>query len=204
MRRVSGCRARKVEMHFLPDVHVQCETCKGRRFNPETLEISYRGKNIYDVLNMTVDNACTFFSAVPDIKQKLVALSDVGLGYIKIGQSATDLSGGEAQRVKLASELSKKNSGKTIYILDEPTTGLHLEDIKHLLKILEKLRKKGNTILVVEHNLEVIKTADWLIDLGPEGGKGGKVNLCGTPKDVTKKERDNSVFLRTVLNPPSD
>ncbi len=175
----------KVEMHFLPDVYVPCDTCHGARYNRETLEILYKGKHITDVLNMTVEDANGFFAAVPAIARKLQTLLDVGLGYITLGQSATTLSGGEAQRVKLALELSKRDTGRTLYILDEPTTGLHFQDIGLLLKVLHQLRDAGNTVVVIEHNLDVIKTADWLIDMGPEGGAGGgTVVATGTPEAV--------------------
>ena len=175
----------KVEMHFLPDVYVPCDVCFGKRYNRETLEVQYKGKNIADVLGMTVEQASVFFSAVPNIQRKLQTLLDVGLSYIKLGQSATTLSGGEAQRIKLALELSKRDTGRTIYILDEPTTGLHFADIELLLKVLTQLRDAGNTIVVIEHNLDVIKTADWVIDIGPEGGSGGgKVVAYGTPETV--------------------
>ena len=175
----------KVEMHFLPDVYVPCDVCHGRRYNRETLEVLYKGRNITEVLNLTVEDAHAFFSAVPTLARKLQTLLDVGLGYIRLGQSATTLSGGEAQRVKLALELSKRDTGRTLYILDEPTTGLHFADIALLLKVLHQLRDAGNTIVVIEHNLDVIKTADWLIDMGPEGGAGGgKVVAQGTPEQV--------------------
>ena len=175
----------KIEMHFLPDVYVPCDVCRGRRYNRETLEVFYKGRTIADVLEMTVDEALEFFDAVPSIKLKLQTLSDVGLGYIHLGQSATTLSGGEAQRVKLATELSRRDTGRTLYILDEPTTGLHFEDVRMLLEVLHRLVDRGNTVVVIEHNLEVIKTADWLIDLGPEGGKlGGRIVAEGTPEDV--------------------
>ena len=175
----------KVEMHFLPDMYVPCDSCRGQRYNAETLEIRYKGRNIYEVLEMTVDQAHGFFSAVPVIARKLETLTDVGLGYIRLGQSATTLSGGEAQRVKLALELSKRDTGRTLYILDEPTTGLHFQDIELLLRVLTRLRDNGNTIIVIEHNLDVIKTADWIIDLGPEGGNGGGTLVCaGSPETV--------------------
>src|SRR5579875_1553121 len=175
----------RLEMHFLPDVYVPCEVCKGRRYGRETLDIRYKGKNIADVLSMTVEEALNFFENIPRIKRKLETLNDVGLGYIKLGQSATTLSGGEAQRVKLASELSKRPTGKTLYLLDEPTTGLHFEDIKKLLEVLGRLTDAGNTVIVIEHNLDVIKTADWIIDLGPEGGAGGGLIVAeGTPEEV--------------------
>jgi len=191
----------KIEMHFLPDVYVPCEICKGKRYNRETLEIKYKGKNIADVLDMTVDEAYEFFVNIPKIKRKLQTLKDVGLGYIHLGQPATTLSGGEAQRVKLSTELSKVSTGRTFYILDEPTTGLHFEDIKMLLGVLNKLVDKGNTVLVIEHNLEVIKTADYIIDLGPEGGDdGGRVIACGTPTEVAKVEGSyTGQFLKDIL-----
>jgi len=177
----------KIEMHFLPDVYVPCDVCRGRRYNRETLDVFYKGKNIADVLEMTVDEALGFFEPVPRLRAKLETLSDVGLGYIHLGQSATTLSGGEAQRVKLSSELSKRATGRTLYILDEPTTGLHFEDIRVLLEVLHRLVEKGNTVVVIEHNLEVIKTADWIIDLGPEGGEaGGRVVGEGTPEAIAE------------------
>jgi excinuclease ABC subunit A len=163
----------KIEMHFLPDVYVTCETCKGARYNRETLEIKFKGKSIADVLDMTVEDAQEFFKAVPSIREKMDALVRVGLGYIKVGQQATTLSGGEAQRVKLSKELAKRSTGRTLYILDEPTTGLHFEDVRKLLEVLHELVEQGNTVVVIEHNLDVIKTADWIIDIGPEGGDGG-------------------------------
>ena len=175
----------KVEMHFLPDVYVPCDVCHGHRYNRETLEVQYKGKNIHQVLNMTVEQAHEFFTAVPILARKLQTLLDVGLGYITLGQSATTLSGGEAQRVKLSLELSKRDTGRTLYILDEPTTGLHFHDIDMLLKVIHKLRDQGNTVVVIEHNLDVIKTADWVIDLGPEGGDGGgRIVAQGSPKDI--------------------
>lgn len=179
----------KIEMHFLPDVYVPCEVCHGKRYNRETLEVKYKGKSIYDVLNMTVDEACMFFENIPSIRRKIETLRDVGLGYIRLGQPSTELSGGEAQRIKLASELSKRSTGKTIYILDEPTTGLHFADVHKLIDILGKLTEGGNTVIVIEHNLEVIKTADYIIDMGPEGGSGGgTVVACGTPEEICKEE----------------
>jgi excinuclease ABC subunit A len=191
----------KIEMHFLPDVYVPCEVCKGKRYNRETLEIKFKGKNIADVLDMTVDEAYEFFANIPKIKRKLQTLKDVGLGYIHLGQPATTLSGGEAQRVKLSTELSKVSTGRTFYILDEPTTGLHFEDIKMLLGVLNKLVDKGNTVLVIEHNLEVIKTADYIVDLGPEGGDdGGRVIACGTPEEVAKVSGSyTGQFLKEIL-----
>jgi excinuclease ABC subunit A len=175
----------KVEMHFLPDVYVPCDVCQGLRYNRETLEVMYKGKNIAQVLDLTVEAALQFFSAVPNIARKLQTLMDVGLSYLQLGQAATTLSGGEAQRVKLALELSKRDTGRTLYILDEPTTGLHFADIALLLKVLQHLRDAGNTIVIIEHNLDVIKTADWLIDMGPEGGSGGGMVVgVGTPEDL--------------------
>ncbi|MGN4076748.1 excinuclease ABC subunit UvrA, partial [Burkholderia gladioli] len=177
----------KVEMHFLPDVYVPCDVCHGKRYNRETLEVLYKGKNISEVLDMTVEHAYEFFSAVPVVARKLKTLLDVGLGYIRLGQSATTLSGGEAQRVKLSLELSKRDTGRTLYILDEPTTGLHFHDIALLLEVIHRLRDQGNTVVIIEHNLDVIKTADWVIDLGPEGGAGGgQIIAQGTPEQVAK------------------
>ncbi len=188
-----GDGMKKIEMNFLPDVYVMCDVCRGKRYNRETLEVRFKGKNIADVLNMTVEDALNFFESIPSLKRKLETLNDVGLGYIRLGQSATTLSGGEAQRVKLSTELSKIQTGKTLYILDEPTTGLHFEDISMLLKVLNKLVDKGNTVIVIEHNLDVIKTADWLIDLGPEGGdEGGRIIGEGTPESFVKKFYDIS------------
>jgi excinuclease ABC subunit A len=175
----------KIEMHFLPDVYVPCEVCKGKRYNRDTLDITFRDHNISDVLEMSCEEALTFFANQPAISRHMQTLVDVGLGYVRLGQPATTLSGGEAQRVKLASELAKRSTGHTIYILDEPTTGLHFEDIRKLLTVLSRLVDQGNTVLVIEHNLDVIKTADWIIDLGPEGGSGGGTVVCeGTPEDV--------------------
>jgi excinuclease ABC subunit A len=174
-------------MHFLPDVYVECETCKGKRYNRETLEILFKGKSIADVLDMTVEDAQEFFKAVPSIREKMDALMEVGLGYIKVGQQATTLSGGEAQRVKLSKELSKRATGRTLYILDEPTTGLHFEDVRKLLEVLHSLVEQGNTVVVIEHNLDVIKTADYIIDIGPEGGDGGgEIVATGTPEEVAQ------------------
>ena len=192
----------KIEMHFLPDVFVKCDACKGKRYNRDTLEIKFKDKNIADVLDMTVDESLEFFKAIPNIKNKLLTLKKVGLGYIKIGQSATTLSGGEAQRIKLAKELSKRSTGQTLYILDEPTTGLHFEDVKKLLEVLHSLVDKGNTIIVIEHNLEVIKTADHIIDMGPEGGEnGGKIIAEGSPEILVVKFKDSftSQYLQDVL-----
>jgi excinuclease ABC subunit A len=192
----------KIEMHFLPDVYVKCDSCKGKRYNRDTLEIKFKDKNIADVLDMTVDESLEFFKAIPNIKNKLLTLKKVGLGYIKIGQSSTTLSGGEAQRIKLAKELSKRSTGQTLYVLDEPTTGLHFEDVKKLLEVLHSLVDKGNTIIVIEHNLEVIKTADHIIDMGPEGGeKGGKIIAEGSPEILLVKFKDSytSQYLHGVL-----
>jgi len=177
----------KVEMHFLPDVYVECDVCRSQRYNRETLEIKYKGKNIHQVLAMTIEDALTFFDAIPVLKRKLQTLIDVGLGYITLGQRATTLSGGEAQRIKLSKELSKRDTGSTAYILDEPTTGLHFYDVQQLLDVLLRLRDHGNTVIVIEHNLDIIKMADWIIDLGPEGGyKGGEIIATGTPEDVAQ------------------
>ena len=191
----------KVEMHFLADVYVMCDVCNGHRYNEQTLEVRYKDKNISDILNMTVEEALDFFDAIPPIKKKLVTLNDVGLGYITLGQSAITLSGGEAQRIKLSKELSKRSTGKTLFVLDEPTTGLHFADIELLLKVLDRLKKQGNTIVVIEHNLDVIKTADWVIDLGPEGGSGGgSIVAKGTPEDIAKvKESFTGQFLKKIL-----
>jgi excinuclease ABC subunit A len=190
-----------IEMNFLPDVYVECESCQGRRFNRETLEIRYKGKSISDVLNMSINEACNFFEALPKIYRKLKMIQDVGLGYITLGQSSTTLSGGEAQRIKLASELSKKDTGKTFYILDEPTTGLHFEDIRVLLDVLNRLVNKGNTVLIIEHNLDVIKQVDHVIDIGPEGGrKGGELLFSGTPEDLVKIKKSHTArFLAREL-----
>lgn len=191
-----------IEMHFLPDVYVPCEVCKGKRYNRETLEVKYKGKNIADVLEMTVDEACDFFANQPRIYRKIKVLQDVGLGYIKLGQSATTLSGGEAQRVKLATELSRRSNGKSVYILDEPTTGLHIDDIKRLLKILDRLVEAGDTVIVIEHNLDVIKCADYIIDLGPEGGnRGGRVIFAGTPEELCREEKSyTGKFLQKYIS----
>ena len=184
----NGGGMKLIEMNFLPDVHVECETCHGKRYNSETLQVKYKSKSISDVLNMTIEQAFDFFEAHPKIKQKIGTLLRVGLGYIKLGQSSTTLSGGEAQRIKLASELSKKSTGQTIYILDEPSTGLHFEDIKQLLSVLNALVDEGNTVLIIEHNLDIIKVSDQIIDIGPEGGDlGGEVLFCGTPQQLVKK-----------------
>ena len=191
----------KIEMHFLPDIYVPCEVCKGRRYNRETLEVKYKGKSIYDVLEMTVEEGVEFFGSIPKIARKLQTLYDVGLGYVKIGQPATTLSGGEAQRVKLATELSRRATGRTVYILDEPTTGLHTADVQQLIDVLQRLVDGGNTVIVIEHNLDMIKTADYVIDLGPEGGdKGGQVVACGTPEEIVKvKKSYTGQYLAPVL-----
>lgn len=191
----------KVEMHFLPDVYVPCDVCKSQRYNRETLEVRYKGKNIHEVLDMTIEDSLNFFAAIPAVNRKLQTLMDVGLSYIKLGQSATTLSGGEAQRVKLSKELSKRDTGKTLYILDEPTTGLHFHDIKQLLQVIHRLRNHGNTVVVIEHNLDVVKTADWIIDLGPEGGSGGgKILVSGTPEDVADHKTSHTArFLKPLL-----
>ena len=190
-----------IEMHFLPDVYVPCDLCKGKRYNRETLDIRYKGKNIHETLEMSVEEAREFFDAIPVLARKLQTLMDVGLSYIKLGQNATTLSGGEAQRVKLSKELSKRDTGKTLYILDEPTTGLHFHDIQQLLDILHRLKKHGNTIIVIEHNLDVIKTADWIIDLGPEGGDGGgEIIAIGTPEELAKHTTSyTGKFLKQML-----
>jgi excinuclease ABC subunit A len=196
----------KVEMHFLPDVYVPCDVCHGKRYNRETLEVQYKGKNISNVLELTVEDAFEFFKPVPLIARKLQTLLDVGLGYIRLGQSATTLSGGEAQRVKLSLELSKRDTGRTLYILDEPTTGLHFHDIALLLKVIHRLRDQGNTIVIIEHNLDVIKTADWIVDLGPEGGAGGgQIIAAGTPEDVAKNSASfTGRYLATMLTPKKE
>ena len=190
-----------IEMHFLPDVYVTCEQCRGERYNRETLEVRFAGKNIAEVLSMTIDDALAFFHAVPGIERKLRTLSEVGLGYLQLGQPATTLSGGEAQRVKLSSELSRKDTGRTLYLLDEPTTGLHFADIHKLLQVLTRLRYAGNSLVVIEHNLDVIKTADYVIDLGPEGGSaGGRIVVSGTPEQVVAcKESYTGQYLAEVL-----
>ena len=196
-----GDGVRCIEMHFLPDVYVTCDTCHGKRYNQDTLEVRYKGKNIFDVLDMTVEEGLSFFSNMPKLARKLQTLYDVGLGYIKIGQSSTTLSGGEAQRVKLATELSKRSTGRTIYILDEPTTGLHSDDVAKLLEVLNRLCENGNTVLVIEHNLDVIKTADHIIDLGPEGGDGGgRIVATGTPEEVAACENSyTGQYLKKML-----
>ena len=188
-------------MHFLPDVYVTCDVCHGKRYNRETLEVKYKGKSIFDVLDMTVEEGLKFFENLPKLRRKLQTLYDVGLGYIKIGQSSTTLSGGEAQRVKLATELARRGTGRTVYILDEPTTGLHSEDVRKLLEMLSRLCENGNTVIVIEHNLDVIKTADHIIDLGPEGGSGGGTVIAeGTPEEVAKCEKSyTGQFLAKLL-----
>jgi excinuclease ABC subunit A len=188
-------------MHFLPDVYVPCDVCKGQRYNRETLEIRYRGKNIHEVLEMTVEEAARFFQNVPAVVGKLQTLSDVGLAYVRLGQNATTLSGGEAQRVKLSRELAKRATGRTLYILDEPTTGLHFHDVEQLLHVLHRLRDEGNTLVVIEHNLDVIKTADWVIDLGPEGGEGGgQIVATGSPEEIAAHESSwTGKFLAPLL-----
>ena len=192
----------KIEMHFLADIYVPCDVCTGARYNRETLEVKYKGKNIYDVLEMTVEEGLEFFSSIPKIKRKLQTLYDVGLGYVKIGQPATTLSGGEAQRVKLSTELSRRSTGKTVYILDEPTTGLHTADVHKLIEVLHRLVDNGNSVIVIEHNLDVIKTADWILDLGPEGGdEGGEIIAQGTPEQVAATEGSyTGQYLKKLLN----
>jgi excinuclease ABC subunit A len=203
--RCDNCRGEgyiKIEMQFMPDVYLPCDVCEGKRYNRETLQVKYKEKNIADVLAMTVSEGAEFFQNFPDISSKLRVLEEVGLGYIHLGQAATTLSGGEAQRIKLATELSRRATGDTLYILDEPTTGLHFDDIKKLLGVLNRLVDAGNTVVVIEHNMDVIKTADWIIDLGPEGGEsGGKIMVTGTPEEVAKyhKESWTGKYLRDVL-----
>ena len=191
----------KIEMHFLADVYVPCEVCAGKRYTRETLEVKYKGKSIYDVLDMTVDEACEFFASVPSVMRKIITLQEVGLGYIKLGQPSTTLSGGEAQRIKLATELSRRSTGRTIYVLDEPTTGLHFADVHRLVEILQRLSEGGNTVVVIEHNLDVIKTADYIIDIGPEGGEGGgTVIASGTPEEIVKcKKSHTGEYLKKYL-----
>lgn len=203
--RCEACRGDgiiKIEMHFLPDVYVPCEVCHGKRYNRETLEVQYKGKSISDVLDMRIEEALEFFAPIPKIKRKLQTLVDVGLGYVQLGQPATTLSGGEAQRVKLASELHKRSTGKTFYILDEPTTGLHVDDIKRLLSVLQRIVENGDSILIIEHNLDVIKCADHIIDLGPEGGdRGGQIIATGTPEEIAEASDISYTgqYLKTVL-----
>ena len=201
MNHVGGDGVLKIEMHFLPDVYVACDACHGKRYNPETLEVTYRGKSIADVLDMTVDEASEFFEHIPSIRDKCLLLKKVGLGYISLGQSAVTLSGGEAQRIKLAKELSKKGTGKTLYILDEPTTGLHFADVQKLLDVLHALVEQGNSVVVIEHNLDVIKTADYIIDMGPEGGNGGgQIVAKGTPEEIAQIEASyTGQYLKKIL-----
>jgi excinuclease ABC subunit A len=189
-------------MNFLPDIYVTCEVCGGKRYNRETLEVLYKGKSIFDVLDMTVEEALSFFTNVPKIKNKLQTLYDVGLSYLKLGHPSTLLSGGEAQRIKLATELSRRSTGKTIYILDEPTTGLHFADVHKLVEILQRLTDGGNTVLIIEHNLDVIKTADYIIDIGPDGGdKGGTVVACGTPDEIAENRNSyTGIYLKKMLD----
>ena len=191
----------KIEMHFMPDVYVKCDICKGLRFNEATLQVLYKGKSIAQVLEMTVEEALGLLAKIPRIEHTLAYLNDVGLGYIQLGQSATTLSGGEAQRIKLSAELSRRSTGRTLYILDEPTTGLHFADVEKLLSVLRRLVGRGNTVIVIEHNLEVVKCCDYIIDLGPEGGdKGGEVVACGSPEELARVERSyTGQFLRKVL-----
>jgi excinuclease ABC subunit A len=192
----------KIEMHFLPDIYITCDVCDGKRYNRETLEILYKGRSISEVLEMSVQHALEFFSAVPTVRVKLQTLFDVGLGYVRLGQPATTLSGGEAQRIKLSKELSRRATGRTVYLLDEPTTGLHFDDIKKLLVVLDRLVETGNTVIVIEHNLDVIKTADWVLDLGPEGGEGGgRVIAEGTPEQVARVRGSHTgAYLKRVLS----
>ncbi|MGN1171003.1 MAG: ABC-ATPase UvrA, partial [Lachnospiraceae bacterium] len=198
----SGDGIIKIEMHFLPDVYVPCEVCGGKRYNRETLDVKYKGKSIYDVLDMTVEEAVTFFENVPSIQRKIQTLYDVGLSYIRLGQPSTTLSGGEAQRIKLATELSRVSTGRTIYIMDEPTTGLHFADVHKLVEILHRLAQGGNTVVVIEHNLDVIKTADYIIDIGPEGGdKGGTIVAQGTPEQVSENKKSyTGAYVKRLLN----
>lgn len=197
----SGDGIIKIEMHFLPDVYVPCEVCGGKRYNRETLDVKYKGKSIFDVLDMTVEEAVTFFENVPSIRNKIETLYDVGLGYLKLGQPSTTLSGGEAQRIKLATELSRRSTGKTIYILDEPTTGLHFADVHKLVDILHRLADNGNTVVVIEHNLDVIKTADYILDVGPEGGdKGGTIIAKGTPEEIARNKKSyTGIYIKKML-----
>ena len=196
-----GAGVQTIEMNFLPDVYVTCKACGGKRYNRETLEVKYKGKSINDVLDMTVNMAVEFFEHIPGIYTKLRAIQEVGLGYLKLGQPCTTLSGGESQRIKLASELAKRDTGRTLYILDEPTTGLHFEDVRQLLEVINKLVERGNTVIVIEHNLDVVKTADHIIDIGPEGGAGGgRVIASGTPEDVARTEGSyTGQYLKELL-----
>ena len=196
-----GDGVKKIEMHFLPDVYVTCDVCKGKRYNRDTLDVRYKGKNIHEVLDMTAEEALAFFNGLPRLEKKLQTLCDVGLGYIKLGQSSTTISGGEAQRVKLATELAKRDTGRTIYILDEPTTGLHSDDVSKLIEILQRLCDGGNTVVVIEHNLDVIKTADYIIDMGPEGGDGGgTVVAVGTPEEIAEHpDSYTGIYLKRAL-----
>ena len=191
-----------IEMNFLPDVYITCDVCRGKRFNRETLDVLYKGKNISDVLEMTIEEACSFFAHIPHIARKMETLLSVGLGYVKLGQSALTLSGGEAQRVKLANELSKRSTGKTLYILDEPTTGLHFADIRQLMDVIQRLVDQGNTVVMIEHNLDVILQADWIIDLGPEGGvNGGRIVTEGTPEDVSRCGSSfTGIYIKEMLD----
>jgi excinuclease ABC subunit A len=197
-----GAGKRVIEMNFLPDVYIDCETCMGKRYNRETREILFKGKSISDVLDMSVEDAAVFFENIPSISRKMVTLNSVGLGYIRLGQQATTLSGGEAQRVKLSEELSKKDTGNTVYILDEPTTGLHFQDIQHLIDVIHKLVDKGNTVIIIEHNLDIVKVADYVIDVGPEGGKGGgNILFQGTPEKLLKiKNSHTALHLEKEMN----
>jgi len=202
--RCEACKGngyRQIEMNFLPDVYVPCPECHGKRYNRETLEVRFKGKSIADVLDLTINNAVEFFENVPHILQKIKVLQDVGLGYLKLGQSCTTLSGGESQRVKLGTELSKRDTGKTVYLLDEPTTGLHFEDIRVLLGVLNQLVDKGNTVIVIEHNLDVLKSADYLVDLGPDGGRGGgEIVAAGTPEQVARSRKSHTAkYLKAEL-----
>ncbi|MCK5385471.1 MAG: excinuclease ABC subunit A, partial [Alphaproteobacteria bacterium] len=202
--RCSACQGDgviKIEMHFLPDVYVECEACRGKRYNRETLDVKYKGQSIADVLDMTIEEAADFFEAIPAIRSKMDTLKAVGLGYIKVGQQANTLSGGEAQRIKLSKELSKRSTGQTLYILDEPTTGLHFEDVRKLLEVLHELVNQGNSVVVIEHNLDVIKTADHIIDIGPEGGdKGGKIVATGTPEKIcASKKSYTGQYLKKMI-----
>ena len=201
----SGDGTIKIEMNFLPDVYVPCEVCHGARYNRETLEVHYKGKTVADVLDMSIEEAVDFFEAIPAISRHMRTLVDVGLGYVRLGQPAPTLSGGEAQRVKLSSELQKRSTGRTVYVLDEPTTGLHFEDIRKLLGVLGRLVDAGNTVIVIEHNLDVIKTADWVIDMGPEGGSGGGLLIAeGTPEDIAQNaESYTGTFLAPILKEPA-